>query len=104
MQRVHTLQDAATNEKAAPLAQLRAEHCSSAKACELQEVCAQGYSLYEHAQKTTHAVRDAMNAGNSNALLAQQLLDTNEAELERAKMLMDQCVVALGQAARDLRL
>jgi hypothetical protein len=101
MVRVRALREAASNEKAEPLERLRAESCTTSSGCELQQVCVQGYGLYERTQKTTRTIRDAVAGGNANAQMAKDLLDSNEAELGRAKALMDQCVALEGRLIRE---
>lgn len=98
---VRALRDAATNEKAEPLERLRAEKCKAPAACELQQICVQGYGLYERAQKATRTIREAVSSGNANPALVKELLDGNEVDLGRSKQLMDQCVATEGRLLRE---
>jgi hypothetical protein len=100
---VRALRDAATNAKSEPLERLRAEKCTAPPACELQQICASGYGIYERAQKATWTIREALNSGNTNVAMAKELLESNEAELGRAKQLMDQCVATEGRLIREHR-
>jgi hypothetical protein len=101
MVRVRALRDAASNDKLPSLELLRAEKCATPQGCELQQVCVQGYGLYERAQKATRTIREAMAGGAANPAMVAELLQANETELGRAKALMDQCLAIEGRLIRN---
>lgn len=98
---VSELRNAPNNAKEPPLERLRGEPCSVAAACELQQVCVQGYSLYTLALRTAARVRDAMRSGSQEFDTARELLDSSSRDLDHAKELMDRCVSLQGELARN---
>lgn len=98
---VSELRNAPNNAKELPLERLRGEPCSVAAACQLQQVCVQGYSLYTLALRTAARVRDAMRSGSREFDTARELLENSERDLDHAKGLMDRCVSLQGELARN---
>ncbi len=98
---VGQLRDAPSNEKEEPLARLKQQPCSSPRACQLQQLCVQGYDLHTRALKTASQVRKAMNQGNADTAGAAQLLEMSQQDLMRAKGLTEQCVALEGELTRE---
>ena len=99
---VDRLREAPNNAKRAPLERLEAEACSVPVACELQQICIQGYSLHLRATESTNRVREALRQRAQELEGAARLLEVSERDLSRAKGLIDRCVSLEGELARQL--
>jgi hypothetical protein len=98
---VDQLRDAPSNAKQQPLELLQKEPCSVPQACELQQVCVQGYSLHLRALQAASSVRAALQSGKANPEIAAELLQNSEQDLTKAKALSDRCVALEGELTRE---
>lgn len=97
---VNELRAAPHNAKDEPLKRLRSEACKAPQACELQQLCVQGYALHQKAIDNASRVREALRQGAGKEL-AGDLLQLGERDLNHAKALLDRCVARQGELERD---
>jgi hypothetical protein len=101
-QRVNDVGDAPSNNKVAPLAQLRGEHCEQAAVCELQTLCVQAYSLHVKSVEATTALRQRLrNEREPDELSALEVLQVAEKDLERSRRLIQRCLERQGELERE---
>lgn len=100
---VNQLREAAHNDKERPLAQLLAVPCTSAPACELQQVCASAYRL--HADAVELGVQASkLGSDGYGPLIAADLLKRAEKQLEDANAGSKRCVELQGELTREYKL
>lgn len=90
---VQAVRAAPHNDKETALSKLRSLSCQHPPVCETQEVCVQAYRLHQQALETASLVRQSLrNDVQMDASKAAEVLALSEKDLERAKVLIDECL------------
>lgn len=100
---INQLRDAPNNRKDGPLESLKAVACDAPAACELKQICVQGYALHTKSISATSKVRQALRGEQGASEGAAALLQVSEQNLQRAQELIARCTSLQGELQRETR-